>query len=227
MQGCRINFISTPVQTKWPHQIEFNKREKDALQVMLDQLEKDGVIEKCVFTHGDYMNQVFLREKKSTNGETKFRMILNMKPLNKTFVEGIHHKMNTLNTCLDLMEPGCFMASIDLSNAFHTIPMHKDFTKFLKFRIGTQVYQYLVLPMGFRDSPRLFNKILKPVLAYLRNKSLLSSVYIDDFFLTEKDLLMCVSNQSRKVIFPSLFSINLLTRYGCKQKKIHRRYNID
>ena len=194
MQGCRINFISTPVQTKWPHQIEFNKREKDALQVMLDQLEKDGVIEKCVFTHGDYMNQVFLREKKSTDAETKFRMILNMKPLNKTFVEGIHHKMNTLNTCLDLMEPGCFMASIDLSNAFHTIPMHKDFTKFLKFRIGTQVYQYLVLPMGFRDSPRLFNKILKPVLAYLRNKSLLSSVYIDDFFLTAKDLLMCKDN---------------------------------
>ena len=129
------------------------------------------------------MNTVFLRDKKSADGSVKYRMILNMKKLNKEFVELIHHKINTLNTCLDLMEPGRYMASIDLSNAFHTIPIHQDYTKYLKFRIGHQTYKYLVLPMGFRDSPRLFSKILKPVLSHLRSKSLLSSVYIDDFLI--------------------------------------------
>ena len=150
---------------------------------MISDLEQQHVITKCDFEPGDYMNTVFLREKRNTGGETKYRMILNMKKLNKEHVELIHHKIEGLNSCVDLMEPNCFMASIDLSNAFHTIPIHPEFSKFLKFKIGSQIYKYLVLPMGFRDSPRLFAKILKPVLAHLRAKSLLSSVYIDDFFL--------------------------------------------
>ena len=117
-----------------------------------------------------------------------------MKKLNKGLVELIHHKINSLTTCLELMEPGCFMASIDLSNAFHTIPMHPELMKYLKFKVGTKIYRYLVLPMGFRDSPRLFCKILKPVLAYLRNQNLLSSVYIDDFFLLGHSTISCRHN---------------------------------
>ena len=117
-----------------------------------------------------------------------------MKTLNKRFVELIHHKINSLTTCLELMEPGCFMGSIDISNAFHTIPMHQEFTKYLKFKVGDTVYRYLVLPMGFRDSPRLFCKILKPVLAFLRNQNLLSSVYIDDFFLLGPSFMKCKHN---------------------------------
>ena len=37
--------------------------------------------------------------------------------------------------------------------------------------------------MGFRDSPGLSCKILKPVLAYLRRKGHISYVFIDGFFL--------------------------------------------
>ena len=194
IQGCKINFISTPIQTKFPHQINFNNIELKALLDMIQKLESENVIEKCSFEPGDYMNTVFLREKKSAEGERKYRMILNMKKLNKDFVELIHHKINCLSTCLDLMEPDCFMASLDLSNAFHTIPMHPDFTKFLKFRIGHHIYKYLTLPMGFRDSPRLFAKILKPVLSHLRSKSLVSSVYIDDFFLLGSSWQECNYN---------------------------------
>lgn len=171
--------------------------ETEALNDMIYQLEKDKVIQKCSFDRGDYLNTVFLREKKSTDdGVVKYRIILNMKKLNKENVELIHHKMDSLSSCLNLMEKNCFMASIDLSNAFHTIPMHPNFTKYLKFRIGQQTYQYLVLPMGFRDSPRLFSKILKPVLAYLRGQGLLSSVYTDDFFLVGLNSEECDNNVS-------------------------------
>ena len=81
------------------------------------------------------------------------------------------------------MGKGCFMPSIDLKNACHTIPMAPEFTTFLKFQINDITYKYLVLPMGFTDSPRLFCKILKPVLVFLRRQALISSVYIDDFYL--------------------------------------------
>ena len=107
---------------------------------------------------GDYINTVFLREKRSNDNEIKYRIILNMKTLNKKYVEKTHHKMESLKSVLDLMEKDCFMASIDLKNAFHTIPMDPAFTKYLKFQINDTTYKYLVLPMGFTSSPRLFCK---------------------------------------------------------------------
>ena len=61
--------------------------------------------------------------------------------------------------------------------------MDPDFTKYLKFEILGRVFKFLVLPMGFRDSPRLFCKILKPVLSFLRKKGFISSIYIDDIFV--------------------------------------------
>ena len=131
----------------------------------------DKIIEPCDFNNGDYLNTVFLRKKKdSTIENPKYRMILNMKALNKSYVELIHHKMSSLQTCLDLMEPNWYLASIDLKNAFYTIPMDKEFTKYLKFCVDGNYYKFLVLPMGYRDAPRIFCKILKPVLAHLRKE---------------------------------------------------------
>ena len=153
------------------------------------------MISECSLEEGDYINNVFLREKRSNKNEaTKYRIILNMKALNKNYVEKTHHKMESLKSVLDLMEKDCFMASIDLKNAFHTIPMSPDFTKYLKFQINDTTYKYLVLPMGFTSSPRLFCKILKPVLLFLRKQTLISSVYIDDFYLQGASLEECEHN---------------------------------
>ena len=195
VQGCKINFSDTPHQDRMPHQIRFNNRELLALKNMLEQYVEDGVIEPCNLETGDYVNTVFLREKsESTVEKPKFRMILNMKRLNKNYVQLIHHKINSLESCLSLLEENWYMASIDLRNAFHTIPMHEHFTKFLKFIIDGQAYKYLVLPMGYRDSPRLFCKILKPALTHLRRQGFLSSLYIDDFFITAKTIEQCNNN---------------------------------
>ena len=193
--GCKINFNQTPIQTTPSFQLKFNSLEKAALDEKISELLKDGVITKCTLEEGDYLNNVFLREKKGSNGETtKYRIILNMKSLNKQFVEKIKHKMDTLKTVLNLMERDCFMASIDLKNAFHTIPMDPEYTKFLKFQIDNITYKYLVLPMGFTDSPRLFCKILKPILGFLRKQSFISSLYIDDFYLQGSSYEECADN---------------------------------
>ena len=169
--------------------------EKIALKEKIKELLQDKVIEECSFSQGDYMNTVFLREKKLNNtNERKFRIILNMKILNKDFVKKEHHKMDSLNTCLCLMKENCFMASIDLKNAFHTFPMHPEFTKYLKFKVEDICYKYLVLPMGFTDSPRIFCKLLKPVVSHLRKQGFLSSLYIDDFYLQGSSYEECERN---------------------------------
>ena len=193
-QGCIIEFTELPVQISTPHQLRFSEQESEALNIKISELLKENVISECAVEKGDYINTVFLREKRSNDNEIKYRIILNMKTLNKNYVEKTHHKMESLKSVLDLMEKDCFMASIDLKNAFHTIPMDPEFTKYLKFQINDTTYKYLVLPMGFTSSPRLFCRILKPVLLFLRKQSLISSVYIDDFYLQGASLEECEHN---------------------------------
>ena len=55
-------------------------------------------------------------------------MILNLKNL-KTYVEYNHFKMDTLESAICLMRPSCYMASIDLKEAYYSVPIAKDHQK--------------------------------------------------------------------------------------------------
>ena len=48
-------------------------------------------------------------------------------------------------------------------------------------------YQYNALPFGLATAPRVFTKLLKPVLAHLRAKGLRLVAYLDDILLIGKD----------------------------------------
>ena len=75
--GCKINFTKVPIQTTPLFQLKFNSLEKAALNEKISELLKDGVITKCTLEEGDYLNNVFLREVKGSNGKaTKYRIIL-------------------------------------------------------------------------------------------------------------------------------------------------------
>jgi len=109
-------------------------------------------------------------------------MILNLKEFNKS-VEHHHFKMNTLDTVTKMIKPGCYMASVDLKDAYYTVPIHKDHQKFLKFKFKGCLYKYTCLPNGLSSAPRIFTKLLKPVYSTLRNQGHTSMGYIDDSYL--------------------------------------------
>ena len=149
----------------------------------------------------DFVSTVFLREKRTFADTTKkYRMILNVKQLN-IHVEYVHFKMDTLESCLNLMDPDCYMASIDLENAYHSVPIHPDYTKNFKFLVDNQLYKYRVLPQGYRDSPRIFTKPTKPVVAHLHDQGILCSFYIDDLYVQGTDFDDCQSKVKYAVGF--------------------------
>ena len=78
--------------------------------------------------------------------------------------------MDTLAAILSLVTPGVYAASIDLNHAYYTIPIAEEQRKFLKFVWNEQLYEFCVLPMGLTSSPRIFTKVMKPVLAILFDK---------------------------------------------------------
>ena len=138
---------------------------------------------------GEFVSTIFLRPK----NDGSFRMILNLKQFNE-WVEYHHFKMDTLDTVTRMMKPGCFMASVDLKDAYYTVPIHSDHQKYLKFMFNGTLYQYTCLPNGLSSAPRIFTKLLKPVYSTLHNKGHLSSGYIDDSYLQGDTVEECQQN---------------------------------
>ena len=77
---------------------------------------------------GEFISPIFLRERK----DGSHRMILNLKALNKSIVYH-HFKMDTLGSVIKLMRPNCFMATIDLKDAYYSVPVSEKHQKYLKF----------------------------------------------------------------------------------------------
>ena len=120
-------------------------------------------------------------------------MILNLKPLNE-FVLYHHFKMDTIQTALKLMRLGCFMASVDIKDAYYSVPVAKEERKYLKFEWQGSYYEYTCLPNGLVCAPRLFTKILKPVYSHIRSMGHICMGHIDDSLLLGHEYTACKRN---------------------------------
>ena len=102
--------------------------------------------------------------------------------------------MDTLQSAIRMMKPGCYMASIDLKDAYYSVPVATEHQKYLKFLFNGTLYQYTCLPNGLSSAPRIFTKLLKPVYATLNTQGHLNLGYIDDSYLQGDTAKECSSN---------------------------------
>ncbi|CAB3997174.1 Gag-Pro-Pol poly [Paramuricea clavata] len=102
--------------------------------------------------------------------------------------------MDTFQTAVKLIRPGCFMASIDLKDAYYSIPVADEDRKFLMFEWQGTFYQFTCLPNGLSCAPGVFTKILKPVYSHLRGLRHTCMGHIDDSLLLGYDREACKNN---------------------------------
>lgn len=98
-----------------------------------------------------------------------YRIILNLKRLNE-FIKTEHFKLEDGKMVRQILTRGCFMASIDLKNAYYLIPVAKPDRKFLRFIFKPNLYKFNCLPFGLNRAPYTFTKLLKSVILYLRER---------------------------------------------------------
>ncbi len=75
------------------------------------------------------------------------RPILDLRQLNR-FIKVLPFKMLTTKQILESIEPGVWLASIDLKDAYFYVPICQDPPLFLRFAFQDRVYQFSVLPFG-------------------------------------------------------------------------------
>ena len=79
-----------------------------------------GAIRHALFARKQFISNLFVIPKK--NGE--LRPVINLKPLNE-FVRYHHFKMEGLNSLLDLLSGAEYFTTIDLKDAYFTIPIQR------------------------------------------------------------------------------------------------------
>ena len=149
----------------------------------------------------DIVSRVFLVPKSSGD----FRMIIDLSQLNN-FVHKISFKMENKDTIKSMMCLNDFLVSIDLKQAFHSVSLHPESRRLTTFDFDGQRFAYNVLPFGLSSSPRIFTKILKTVISFLRNKGVRLSFYLDD-------ILIC-ANSLKKVLSDLETTMSLLKDLG-------------
>ena len=128
------------------------------------------------------MSQIFLVEKKD-GGQ---RPVVNLKCLNQ-FMRVEHFKMEGLHLLPDLIQPGDWMIKLDLKDAYLQVPIHPDHQKFLVFEWNDLFYQFKCLPFGLSTAPRVFTKLLRPIVGFLRQVGCRLIIYLDDILLLHQD----------------------------------------
>jgi hypothetical protein len=77
-----------------------------------------GVVIKVKHEKGQILSNIFLCPKP----DGTHRLILNLKKFNET-VAYHHFKMDSIHTIIKLVVPNCFMASLDMKDAYYSIPI--------------------------------------------------------------------------------------------------------
>ena len=103
--------------------------------------------------------------------------------------------MDSLQSAVQLMKSHCWMAVLDLKDAYYSVPIRTEHRKYLRFEHDGQLYEFVCLHNRLSSAPRIFTKLLKPTLATLRDDEVLLVVYIDDIILLADDpqtLVTCI-----------------------------------
>ena len=150
-----------------------------------------------------YPSHLFTVPKTSdTGGE---RVVIDLSSLN-LHIHCPTFKMYTVSKLRNSIPKGAYFTSIDISDAFHHIPIHTRFQKYLAFTHEGKLFFFQAMPFGINIGPRIFSLIATEAVKYLHNIGISASVYIDDWLLWNKS--------PRALTLQTLTTVNFLQKLG-------------
>ena len=162
----------------------------EALSLMIDSLLRKEAITPMASQETGFFNLVFLRPKKCDASESRlekrWRLILDVSFLNG-FLVTKKFKMETVQKIRSSIVPGLVATSIDLTDAYHHIPIHPNFQNFLAFQVGDRKFKYRAMPFGLSSAPQVFTEVMTPLKVFARkNFGGYIFQYLDDWLLLDR-----------------------------------------
>ena len=176
--GYKLQFSSFPFQHSFSPR-NFSSYSLPITKAKVTELLFEGALIVVSPSEDQFLSHIFPVPKR-TPGE--FRIIFDLSILNQ-FIRKLTFRMDSYGSIMALISRGDFFISIDLTDAYHAIAIHPLFRKFLTFIFLGVYYQYTCLPQGLTSSPRIFTKVMKAVLTYLRSFAIKIAAWLDDFIM--------------------------------------------
>ena len=203
VSGYHLEFNTLPVKSVLPRPPPFSEGEKQLIDEEITKLLTEGAIRKVSSYPYEFISNIFLVPKKTAD----LRPVINLKSLNQ-FVQRIHFKME--NMAKNFVSLGDYMVSLDLKDAYFSVPIFRPNCKYLRFIWRDQRYEFTCLSFGYGLAPRVFTKIFKPIVAQLRLNGLKIVIFLNDILLVASSFAECTERLSllRKLLESLGFVIN-------------------
>ena len=95
--------------------------------------------------------------------------------------------MQALHLLPDLLQPGDWMTKMVLKDAYLQVPIRSSHQTLLTFLWEEKYFKFTCLPFGLTSAPRVFMKLLKPVVGFLRQVGCHLVIYLDDLLIVHQN----------------------------------------
>lgn len=148
--------------------------EQRDLRVIIDELLTEGIIRE---SNSPYSSPIVLVRKKSGG----YRLCVDYRELNKITIKD-NFPTPLIDDQLDRLKNKKIFTSLDLKNGFHHVRMNEKSVQYTSFVTPLGQYEYLKMPFGLTNSPRVFNRFIQLIFRELISRGELL-VYLDDLLI--------------------------------------------
>lgn len=169
-----------PVYTKSYRYPYVHRQEvRDQIAKMLEQ----GIIRP---SDSAWSSPIWVVPKKAdASGRQKWRLVVDFRKLNDKTIDD-KYPIPNITDVLDKLGRCQYFTTLDLASGFYQVEMNPDDISKTAFNVEHGHFEFLRMPMGLKNSPSTFQRVMDNVLLGLQNEICL--VYLDDIIVFSTSL---------------------------------------
>ena len=177
-RGYQLPFHTRPPLSVMPPRSRACPGHSQTLQKEIAGLLSKRVVEEVHVGGPGFYSRLFLVPKQ-TGG---WRPVLDLSPLNK-FLSLTEFKMETPRSVCQAVQPGDWMCSIDLKDAYFQVPVAPESRPFLRFTFQARTFQFRCLCFGLATAPQVFTRVFAVVSKIAHSQGIRLLRYLDDWLI--------------------------------------------
>lgn len=175
-----------PIYTK-SYRYPFVHRDevRDQITKMLEQ----GIIRP---SDSAWSSPIWIVPKKAdASGRQKWRLVVDFRKLNEKTIDD-KYPIPNISDVLDKLGKCQYFTTLDLASGFYQVQMNPDDIHKTAFNVEHGHFEFLRMPMGLKNSPSTFQRVMDNVLRGLQN--VICLVYLDDIIVFSTSLQEHITN---------------------------------
>lgn len=124
-------------------------------------------------------------KKADASGKQKWRIVVDIRKLNEKTIDD-KYPIPNISDVLDKLGKCQYFTTLDLASGFYQVEMDPNDTHKTAFNVEHGHFEFLRMPMGLKNSPSTFQRVMDNVLRGLQN--VICLVYLDDIIVFSTSL---------------------------------------